>query len=41
MAKIPAKAKKIDNKTIPFEKPNKKFSNVKLLPEVLQTDNNK
>jgi len=41
MAKIPAKAKKIDNKTIPFEKPNKKFSNVKLLPEVLQTDSNK
>lgn len=41
MAKIPAKAKKIDNKTIPFLKKNEKFSNVKLLPEILQTDSNK
>lgn len=41
MAKIPANAKKIENKTIPFIKKNEKFSHVKLLPEVLQTDANR
>ena len=41
MAKIPANIKKIKNKTIPFSKESNKFSNVSLLPEVLQTKSNK
>ena len=41
MAKVPAKVKKIKNNTLPFSKKSKKFENLNLLPEVIQTDSNK
>ena len=41
MAKIPAKAKKLVNNTLPFVKKNKKFKHINLLPEILQTTSNK
>lgn len=41
MAKIPAKAKNINNQTLPNKSEDNKFENINLLPEIYRTDSNK